>query len=202
MWAASPAQRPTSGARLVPAQLGGMGMTTVLRSIALAAWLLGASVLSHAAPSVQVGFSPEGSARQLVLETIASAQQSIHVLAYAFQAPDIMQALVDAKKRGVEVRVVVDEKRNRGKTSRKAMDFVTRHGVELRTNDHFHIHHDKTIIVDGHTVQTGSFNFAPSAETLNSENVVVIRGLPEVSSQYMAHWQSRWKLGKPYPAQP
>ncbi|WP_291115784.1 phospholipase D-like domain-containing protein [Hydrogenophaga sp.] len=129
-------------------------------------------------------------------------RQSIHVLAYAFQAPDIMQALVDAKNRGVEVRVVVDKKRNRGKTSRKAMDFVTRHGVELRTNDHFHIHHDKTIIVDGHTVQTGSFNFAPSAETLNSENVVVIRGLPEVSSQYMAHWQSRWKLGKPYPAQP
>jgi phosphatidylserine/phosphatidylglycerophosphate/cardiolipin synthase-like enzyme len=202
MWAASPAQRPTSGAHLVPAQLGGMGMTTFLRSIALAAWLLGASLLSHAAPSVQVGFSPEGSARQLVLETIAGAQQSIHILAYAFQAPDIMQALVDAKNRGVEVRVVVDKKRNRGKTSRKAMDFVTRNGVELRTNDHFHIHHDKTIIVDGHTVQTGSFNFAPSAETMNSENVVVIRGMPEVSSQYMAHWQSRWKLGKPYPAQP
>lgn len=193
---------PTSGVHLVPAQLGGTGMTTLLRSIAMAAWLLGASMLSHAAPSVQVGFSPEGSARQLVLETIASAQQSIHILAYAFQAPDIMQALVDAKKRGVEVRVVVDKKRNRGKTSRKAMDFVTSNGVELRTNNHFHIHHDKTIIVDGHTVQTGSFNFAPSAETMNSENVVVIRGMPEVSSQYMAHWQSRWKLGKPYPAQP
>jgi phosphatidylserine/phosphatidylglycerophosphate/cardiolipin synthase-like enzyme len=167
--------------------------------ITLAA-LLCAPLPSGAEPSVQVGFSPEGSARQLVLETIGSAKQSIQMLAYSFQAPDIAQALVDAKDRGVEVRIVVDKKRNLGKTSRKAMDFVTGHGIALRTNDHFHIHHDKTIIVDGTTVQTGSFNYAPSAETLNSENVVVIRDAPEVSRQYVGHWQSRWDLGKPYPA--
>ena len=100
--------------------------------------------------------------------------------------------------RGVQVQVVVDKKRNQNKPSKKAMDFVTSKGVELRTNDHFHIHHDKTIIVDGHTVETGSFNFAPSAETLNSENVVVIRNAPEVVRQYLAHWQSRWDLGQPY----
>lgn len=169
-----------------------------LRHFALALLLSGAS-LAQAQPRVQVGFSPEGSARQLVLETIAGARHSIQMLAYAFQAPDIMQALVDAEQRGVEVRVVVDKKRNLGKASRKAMDFVTRHGVELRTNDQFHIHHDKTLIVDGHTVETGSFNFAPSAETANSENVVVIRDAPEVVRQYLAHWQSRWDGGKPYP---
>ncbi|WP_326542706.1 phospholipase D family nuclease [Pseudorhodoferax sp.] len=169
-----------------------------LRGFALAA-LLALVPLAHAEPGVQVGFSPEGSARQLVLDTIAGAQQSIQMLAYAFQAPDIAQALADAQQRGVQVRVVVDKRRNRGKTSRKAMDLVVRHGVALRTNDRFHIHHDKTIIVDGHTVQTGSFNFAPSAETVNSENVVVLREMPKVARQYLAHWQSRWDGGEPYP---
>lgn len=179
----------------------------LFKCIALAALLaLGATAQAQtpapapAEPGVQVGFSPEGSARTLVLETIGSAQHSIQMLAYAFQAPDIVQALVDAQKRGVQVRVVIDKKRNLGKTSRKAMDAVTDGGVELRTNDHFHIHHDKTVIVDGATVQTGSFNYAPSAETANSENVVVIRGMPDVARQYVAHWQSRWDLGKPYPA--
>ncbi|CAG2155624.1 Phospholipase D [Cupriavidus yeoncheonensis] len=171
---------------------------TIIRCIALAT-LLSIPALSQAEPGVQVGFSPEGSARTLVLETICSAKHSIQVLAYAFQAPDIMQALVDARNRGVQVRVVIDKTRNLGKASMAAMDFVTRNGVELRTNDHFHIHHDKTIIVDGNTVQTGSFNYAPSAETANSENVVVIRDMPEVSRQYITHWQSRWDLGKPYP---
>ena len=171
---------------------------TTFRKLALAA-LLSIPVLVQAEPNVQVGFSPEGSAQQLVLETIAGAKHDIQILAYAFQAPDIMQALVAAKNRGVKVRVVVDKKRNKGKTSKTAMDFVTSNGVELRTNDHFHIHHDKVIIVDGTTVETGSFNFAPSAETANSENVVVIRDMPEVAKQYVAHWQSRWDLGKPYP---
>lgn len=172
---------------------------TMIRTIALAT-LLSVSPLVLAEPNVQVGFSPEGSAQQLVLKTLASAQHSIRILAYAFQAQDIMQALVDAQKRGVDVRVVVDKKRNLGKTSQDAMSFVSQHGVQVRTNDTFHIHHDKTIIVDGHTVETGSFNFATSAESANSENVVVIRNMPEVAKQYLAHWQSRWESGKPYPA--
>lgn len=167
------------------------------RSLALAL-LLNVPLLSQAQPGIQVGFSPEGSARKLVLETIGGAKHSIQMLAYAFQSPDIAQALVDAEARGVEVRVVVDRKRNENKPSKKAMDFVTRNGVELRTNDRFHIHHDKTIIVDGHTVETGSFNFAPSAEKVNSENVVVIRDAPEVARQYLGHWQSRWEGGVAY----
>lgn len=171
---------------------------TIFRKLVLTT-LLSIPVLVQAEPNVQVGFSPEGSAQKAVLETIAGAKHDIQILAYAFQAPDIMQALVAARNRGVKVRVVVDKRRNKGKTSKKAMDFVTSNGVELRTNDHFHIHHDKVIIVDGSTVETGSFNFAPSAETANSENVVVIRDMPEVAKQYIAHWQSRWDLGKPYP---
>jgi phosphatidylserine/phosphatidylglycerophosphate/cardiolipin synthase-like enzyme len=95
-----------------------------LRSITLAC-LLGLAGMVQAERRVEVGFSPEGSARELVLQTIGSARRSIQMLAYSFQAPDVMQALVDARARGVEVRIVIDEKRNLGKTSRKAMDFVT-----------------------------------------------------------------------------
>ena len=62
------------------------------------------------------------------------------------------------------------------------------------------LQHDKTIIVDGDAIATGSFNFAVSAETVNSENLIVVRGMPEVSRRYLAHWQSRWDLGTPYAA--
>lgn len=154
---------------------------------------------SQAEPGVEAGFSPEGSAHRLILKSIREAKHSIQILAYSFQARDIMQALVDAGKRGVKVRVVVDKKRNLAASSQKAMRFVAANGVELRTNDRFHIHHDKTIIVDGETVVTGSFNFAVSAETANSENVVVLRGMPDLAKQYLAHWQSRWDSGVAYP---
>lgn len=155
-------------------------------------------VFSFAAPDVQVGFSPEGSARTLVLKVINSAHKSIQMIGYSFQAPDIAKALIAARERGVDVRVVVDKRRNQVKASKATMLYVANNGVKLRVDGHYHIQHDKTIIVDGQTVETGSFNFAPSAETENSENVVVIRGMPKVVQQFVTHWNSRWDRGIPF----
>ena len=50
------------------------------------------------------------------------------------------------------------------------------------------------MIIDGDTLETGSFNFAKSAEFTNSENVLVIRDEPAVVAQYQAHFDSRWKI--------
>lgn len=61
----------------------------------LATWLLAAAFTTVALPafavepSVQVGYSPEGSARVLVLSAIDSAKTSIRMMAYSFTAPDI-----------------------------------------------------------------------------------------------------------------
>ncbi|WP_312743087.1 phospholipase D family protein [Cedecea neteri] len=173
------------------------GVLSVFLSI-----LLSLPAVAFAAPDVQVGFSPEGSARALVLQTLAGAQKSIRMIGYSFQAPDIVQALVDAKKRGVDVRVVVDKRRNQNKASLKAMHVAAANGIQLRIDGHYHIQHDKTIVVDERTVETGSFNFAPSAETENSENVVVLSNMPDIARQYVAHWESRWALGVPFQSSP
>lgn len=66
-------------------------------------------------PSVQVGFSPEGSAQTLVIGAIDSAQSSIRMMAYSFTAMDIMQALVKAKNRGVDVKIVIGVVCGRGR---------------------------------------------------------------------------------------
>ena len=151
-----------------------------------------------ATPSIQAGFSPEGSARALVLEVIHQARRSIDMIGYSFQAADITAALDEAARRGVEVRVVVDYKRNLNNKSQQALEDAARHGVQVRTDAHYHLQHDKTLIADGETLETGSFNYAPSAETQNSENVLVIRHAPDIVSQYLAHWQSRWDQGVPF----
>jgi len=157
---------------------------------------------AFAAPSIQVGFSPEGSARALVLAVINHAQHSINMIGYAFQAPDITAALEAAAARGVKVRLVADFRRNQNGKSQRALSDAAGHGVEVRTDAHYHIQHDKTIIADERTVETGSFNYAPSAETENSENVLVIRHAPAITAQYLAHWRSRWRYGVPFTPAP
>ncbi|WP_336709096.1 MULTISPECIES: phospholipase D family nuclease [unclassified Cedecea] len=148
-----------------------------------------------AASSVQFGFSPEGSALQLVLKTIESAQQEIRLMGYSFTSPEVVSALVRAKHRGVDVKIVLDEKGNRSKASQAAMNVVVSAGIPLRTNGRYAIMHDKVIIVDNHTVEAGSFNYTRSAASRNSENVLVINEVPEVAQTYLQHWQSRWDGG-------
>lgn len=146
-------------------------------------------------PSVKVGFSPEGSASALVLDTINSAESSIRMMAYSFTDPDVMHALAKAKKRGVDVRIVVDDKGNTNRASQEAMKYINLLDIPLRTVDAFPIHHDKVIIVDGNTVETGSYNFSRAAARKNSENVVVLKNMPDVAAQYLEHWQDRWNKG-------
>ena len=57
--------------------------------------LLSLVILSsaHAAPSIEAGFSPDGGARKLVIKAITDAHISIKMMAYAFQAKDIVAAL-------------------------------------------------------------------------------------------------------------
>lgn len=164
----------------------------------LAILLLATLGSAHAAPSIEAGFSPEGSAQKLVLETINNAHSSIQMIAYAFQAKDIIAALDAAQQRGVRVQVVIDKRRNTGNVSLAAMRNVTRHGVELRIDGHYHIQHDKMMIADGSTLETGSFNYAKSAEYANSENVLVIKNTPQVVAQYQEHFDSRWAISEPF----
>ena len=70
-----------------------------------------------AQPTVQAGFSPEGSALQLVLNTIDTAQESIRLMGYSFTSPEVTRALIQAKQRGVDVKAVLDWKANSTKGS-------------------------------------------------------------------------------------
>ena len=112
--------------------------------------------------------------------------------------PDIMKALIAAKRRGVDVKIVVDENGNTGRASRAAMNLVTNAGIPLRVNSNYKIQHDKVIIVDGRHVETGSFNYTASAEKYNSENAIVMWDAPELAGQYLKHWQSRWNQGRDF----
>jgi len=166
-----------------------------LRSITLAGVLLLAVSSATAAPAIEVGFSPEGSALQLVMNTIGSARQSIRLMGYSFTSPDVVKALVAAHRRGVDVKIVLDDRGNHSKASVAAMNIIVNAGIPLRTNGHYVIQHDKIFVVDQQTVESGSFNWTMSAARKNSENALVIHDVPELAQTYLAHWQSRWDMG-------
>lgn len=152
----------------------------------------------------EVGFSPEGSAARLVGRAIDSAQKTIHLAAYTFTSADVVRRLIAAKRRGVAVAVVVDEQENlRGqgaRYARAALNLLSEAGIPVRTISAYPLHHDKTITIDGDSVQTGSLNYSAAAARRNSENALVIWHCPSLAGAYEAHWQSRWDQGVAYQA--
>ncbi|HCT5418498.1 phospholipase D family protein [Klebsiella pneumoniae subsp. pneumoniae] len=145
-----------------------------------------------AKPTVTVGFSPSApqDALQLVLSTIKSANRSVDVAAYSFTSKPVAAALIAAKNRGVSVRVVADEKANSGQYT--AVTFLANKGVTVRLNGRYAIMHNKFMIVDGDTVQTGSFNYTASAVSRNAENVLLIQDAPELTATYQGEFNRLW----------
>jgi phosphatidylserine/phosphatidylglycerophosphate/cardiolipin synthase-like enzyme len=70
------------------------------------------------------------------------------------------RALLAAKRRGVNVAVVVDDKGNRAKSSQQALNLLVNAGIPTRTIDVYAIHHDKYLVIDAEHVETGSFNYS------------------------------------------
>ncbi len=100
------------------------------------------------------------------MNTLNSAHQSINLMGYSFTSPEVVKALIAAKRRGVDVRVVLDSKGNQGRASVAAINLLVNAEIEVRTVDNYRIMHDKVAIIDDVTVQTGSFNYTRAAVEL------------------------------------
>ena len=146
-------------------------------------------------PSIEVAFSPEAGAEALVVKVLASAQQTIRLAGYSFTSPAVVKGLLDAKRRGVDVKVLLDDKGNRGAASLLAIKMITEANISLRVISTYAIHHDKYIVVDGRHTETGSFNYSQAAARANSENVLLLWNNEAVSQRYLVHWESRWTQG-------
>jgi phosphatidylserine/phosphatidylglycerophosphate/cardiolipin synthase-like enzyme len=138
----------------------------------------------YAESKIEVGFSPANTSLPLVIKTIDSAKTSICVAAYSFTSKPISLALMSASKRGVKVQVVADSKANKGKYT--ATTYLANGGIDVRLNSNYAIMHNKFIVVDSKTVETGSFNYSQAAVKSNAENVVVMWDNPQVASHYLS----------------
>ena len=142
-----------------------------------------AAVLTAApafAGEIQACFSPPlpGGCDPLatVVQAIDGARKTVVVQMYALRSRQIVTALVNAKRHGVDVRAIVDRSQLReDRSDTYAVGRLASGGVPVLVDTVPGLMHNKVMIVDGITVVTGSFNYTWSAEHRNAENLLVIR---------------------------
>lgn len=162
----------------------------------------GIGLAAQSGVTEEFGFSPEGSAKALVLKFVGASTRTLDIMAYGFTSQEITTAMVAAAKRGVRVRVVVDHKANiaedKSGAAQRALGRLVSAGVQVRSVSAYAILHDKVMIADGIHLENGSFNFSAAADSKNSENVSVRWNAPKAAALFTRHFESRWVLGKPF----
>lgn len=139
-------------------------------------------------------FSPHGGAAYAVINQLNRAKKEIRVAAYSFTYKPIADALVLAKKRGVDVEVVVD---NPSSSTNTMISYVSAAGIPVFVDNYHRLQHNKYIVVDGFKFITGSFNFTSSAENYNAENLLVCSST-KGALLYRANWDRLKRVSQPY----
>jgi phosphatidylserine/phosphatidylglycerophosphate/cardiolipin synthase-like enzyme len=172
-----------------------------VKSLLLSLCLLGATLPLHAQQGPQdihAYFSPNGGCTQAVVTAINASHKSVFVQAYSFTSAPIARALVNAKKRGVDVQGILDKSNRSDRYT--AATFLANEGIPTFIDFQYKIAHNKVMIIDGETVITGSFNFTKAAENGNAENLLVINHAPELAQKYTANWKEHLGRSEPYQA--
>ena len=151
---------------------------------------------------VEVAFTPGDDIAGLIVKRIERAKSTVQVQAYLFTDRRIANALLAARKRGVEVEVIGDAAQQQagGLPHLRALD---RAGVRVFLNGTLAASHNKIVIVDGGsaeaTVITGSYNFTQAAQAKNAENVVVISGNRSVTDRFVENFDTHRRQSTPWP---
>jgi cardiolipin synthase len=132
-----------------------------------------------------------------ILNAINSAQKSIWVKMFVFSDPALLQAVAAAKKRGVDVRIMLNPSRRSGKAeNQQSRKFLKSHHVEvIDSNPCFGLTHEKSMVVDAKTAFVKSLNWETKNLTETRDYAIVTTHKHEVR-EIMECFEADWKRKK------
>jgi len=154
----------------------------------LAAWL-GASGPSGAIAE-EVHFSPEERLDAIDAALIATAKNSIDLASYALTDPVGLDALNDAQRRGVVIRIVLDPRERHDLVKLGDLSDT----VRIKRGGPFM--HLKAYVIDGVALRTGAANFSTSGENSQDNDLIVIRDAG-AAAKFDAHFERMWDAAQP-----
>jgi|FLYN01.1.fsa_nt_gi phosphatidylserine/phosphatidylglycerophosphate/cardiolipin synthase-like enzyme len=131
---------------------------------------------------------------------INNTQRTLDIAAYEFNNPVLTQAVLDAHRRGVQVRMVTDNEDGIGDEETTINQFVDA-GIQVRDDGRSALMHDKFMILDGTTVWTGSWNYTINDTYRNNNNALVLRSRQAVAN-YQAEFDEMFTQGRFGPRSP
>jgi phosphatidylserine/phosphatidylglycerophosphate/cardiolipin synthase-like enzyme len=150
-------------------------------------------ILSLAAHAFSITcFTPWGNCTQKLLMIINGSQSSIKVQAYSFTSKPIIDALIRAHARGIDVKIILDK----SQFDKAGYLAVLQAGIPVWVDYKPAIAHNKIMIFDDEAIETGSFNYSEAAQSKNAENYIMTDEVDPVNA-YLVNWKTRLAASMP-----
>jgi phosphatidylserine/phosphatidylglycerophosphate/cardiolipin synthase-like enzyme len=153
-----------------------------------------------ATANVRVVFTPGDDAAGQIIDAIRQARKQVLVQAFSFTHDGIARALIEAHKRGIDVKLIADTEQTE-KMKRGQVPGMARAGVPVWLDSEHQSAHNKVMVIDAGQpaalIVTGSYNFTRAAQHKNAENVVFIGGNDALVRSYVANWQRHFAHARP-----
>lgn len=140
--------------------------------------------------AVEVFFSPQHRPlTKAVLPLIEQAREQIDVAVFFLTHKTIAQALIDAKNRGVRVRVIMDATGARNEYTKH--EVLRLAGIPVKVEDFGGKMHAKSAVIDHRVVVGGSMNWTNAGDDDNDENTVLVYSAKH-AEQYERWFETLW----------
>ncbi len=139
---------------------------------------------------VEVLFSPaDRPMTRGVRPLLHAARSRIDIAVFFLTHKQVVQDLIDARARGVQVRVILDATGARNGYSKHAA--LRAAGIPVKVEDWGGKMHMKAAAIDGATVIAGSMNWTSAGESSNDENLLVLHD-PALAGQFHTFFDALW----------
>src|ERR1700742_3642770 len=130
---------------------------------------------------------------QPILDAINHATKSIRVKMFVFSDPSLLKAVIDARKRGVDVRIMLNPARRDGKEENAdCRQALTAAGIQvIDSNPAFDLTHEKSMVIDDTTAFVQSLNWETENLTTTRDYAVVTshkHEVQEIAQCFDADW--------------
>ena len=147
---------------------------SIVCSCCLALLMLVVPVGSGWCATVEVYYGPDDAPLDRLTTLYRHATRYLYVAVYGLTSPRAVEAMVAAKKRGVDVRLITDLKRTEDVKQLTALRTLYLAGIPILVNEHDGLMHLKQVVIDDDVNASGSMNHTTSGNRYNDERLDVI----------------------------
>jgi phosphatidylserine/phosphatidylglycerophosphate/cardiolipin synthase-like enzyme len=141
--------------------------------------------------TVEVYYGPNDAPLDRLTTLYRQATRYLYVAVYGLTSPRAVEAMVAAKKRGVDVRVITDRQRIEDVKQLTALRTLHLAGIPILVNEHDGLMHLKQSVIDDEVNTTGSMNYTTSGNRYNDERFDVITDYATTAKareKFLAMW--------------